>query len=131
MYKIIKRTIISTLVLATGLLFALPAATPVFADQSASKSAVCEGIGVTDGSGGCSDSGGSLDDAIKLAINILSLVAGIAAVIMIIVGGLKYITSNGDAGNAASAKNTILYAIIGLVVVALAQIIVRFVLDKV
>jgi hypothetical protein len=43
---------------------------------------------------------------------------------------LKYITSGGDSGNITGAKNTILYAIIGLVVVALAQIVVRFVLAK-
>jgi hypothetical protein len=49
---------------------------------------------------------------------------------MIIIGGLKYITSSGDSNNITSAKNTILYAIIGLVVVALAQFIVKFVLGK-
>jgi hypothetical protein len=49
---------------------------------------------------------------------------------MIILGGFKYITSGGDTGNVTGAKNTILYAIVGLVIVALAQIIVRFVLDK-
>jgi hypothetical protein len=52
------------------------------------------------------------------------------AVVMIIIGGLKYITSGGDSGNVTGAKNTILYAIIGLVIVALAQFIVRFVLSK-
>ena len=51
---------------------------------------------------------------IRLTINIFSLVVGIVAVIMIIVGGLKYITSGGDTGKCTGAKNTILYAIIGL-----------------
>jgi hypothetical protein len=50
---------------------------------------------------------------------------------MIIVGGLKYILSAGDSGNVTSAKNTIVYAIVGLVIVALAQFVVRFVLTKV
>lgn len=72
-----------------------------------------------------------LNDIISLVINIFSVVVGLAAVIMIIIGGLKYITSGGDSGNIQSAKNTILYAIIGLVVVALAQFIVRFVLSRV
>jgi hypothetical protein len=49
---------------------------------------------------------------------------------MIIVGGVKYITSQGESSNITAAKNTILYAVIGLVVVALAQIIVRFVLER-
>ena len=68
---------------------------------------------------------------VTMVINIFSVVVGIVAVIMIIYGGFKYITSGGDSGNITSAKNTIVYAIIGLVVVALAQFIVKFVLDKV
>jgi hypothetical protein len=67
---------------------------------------------------------------IKNIINIFSLVVGIVAVLMIIVGGFRYITSGGNDGNVGTAKNTILYAVIGLVIVALAQIIVRFVLNK-
>ena len=56
---------------------------------------------------------------------------GIIGVIMIIVGGFRYITSGGNDQNVASAKNTILYAIIGLVIVALAQLIVKYVLNRV
>lgn len=54
-------------------------------------------------------------------------VVGAIAVIMLIFGGFKYITSGGDASNVTSAKNTILYAVIGLVVVVLAGTIVNFV----
>ncbi len=63
-------------------------------------------------------------------INILSLIVGIAAVIMIIISGFKYITSQGDSTAVNSAKNTLLYAIVGIVIVAMAQIIVQFVLFK-
>ena len=49
---------------------------------------------------------------------------------MIIIGGLRYITSGGDSGNVTGAKNTILYAVVGLIVVALAQVIVRFVVNR-
>ena len=72
----------------------------------------------------------SVNNIIATVINVFSLVVGVVAVIMLIVGGLKYITSGGDSGNVTGAKNTILYAIIGLVVVALAQIIVQFVLNR-
>lgn len=75
--------------------------------------------------------GTKIDTIITTVINIFSLIVGVIAVIMIIIGGLKYITSGGDSGNITAAKNTILYAVIGLVVVALAQFVVRFVLDKV
>lgn len=68
---------------------------------------------------------------VTAVVNIFSVVVGLVAVIMIIVGGFKYITSGGDSGNITSAKNTIVYAVIGLVVVALAQFIVKFVLEKV
>ena len=50
---------------------------------------------------------------------------------LIIYGGFKYISSGGDSGKVTEAKNTIIYAVIGLVVVALAQFIVQFVLNKV
>lgn len=71
-----------------------------------------------------------VNNIISTVINIFSLVVGVISVIMIIIGGFKYITSGGDSGNVTSAKNTILYAVIGLVVVALAQIIVRFVVGR-
>ena len=73
----------------------------------------------------------SLNDVIKVAINVLSIIIGVAAVIMVMVGGFRYITAGGDSNNVTSAKNTIMYAIIGLVIVALAQALVQFVLNKV
>ena len=78
-----------------------------------------------------SDSTDSINRLIKDVINIFSIVVGVVSVIMIIIGGFRYITSGGDSGNVSSAKNTIIYAIIGLVIVALAQFIVQFVLNKV
>jgi len=121
--------ILTTLSLSLTLL-----ATPVFAVTA--KESVCEGVNSavsTNGSTDCSDNSGgpNIDSIIKTVVNLLSLVVGIAAVIMVIIGGLKYILSSGDSANVSSAKNTILYAIIGLVIVALAQIIVRFVIKKV
>jgi hypothetical protein len=71
-----------------------------------------------------------INDIVHTIVNLLSAIVGIVAVIMIIVGGFRYITSGGNDTSVTSAKNTILYAIIGLVVVALAQIIVRFTLSK-
>jgi hypothetical protein len=52
------------------------------------------------------------------------------AIIMIVVGGLKYVTSQGDSSGVASAKNTIIYAVIGIIIVTLAQVIVRFVVAR-
>jgi hypothetical protein len=82
----------------------------------------------TDCSSGASNS--NLQSLLTKIINIFSVVVGIIAVIMIIVGGLRYITSGGDTGRVGAAKTTIIYALVGLVVVALAQLIVRFVLNQ-
>lgn len=67
---------------------------------------------------------------LRQVVNIFSTVVGVIAVIMIIIGGLRYITSGGDSSNVASAKNTILYVLVGLAVVAMSQIIVRFVVSR-
>lgn len=72
----------------------------------------------------------SLNTNITNGINLLSVVVGIIAVVMIILGGFRYITSGGKQESIGAAKSTILYAVIGLVVVASAQIIVKFVLVK-
>jgi len=98
-----------------------------------SKDAVCEGLQLTGGGADCQASPGeaTVDSTIRLVINVLSILVGVAAVIMIIIGGFKYITSSGDSAGINSAKNTILFAIIGLVIVAMAQIIVRFVIERV
>jgi hypothetical protein len=68
---------------------------------------------------------------VRRIINIFSVVVGAVAVIMIIIGGFRYIISGGDSSGVSGAKNTILYAIVGLVIVLFAQIIVRFVLTNV
>ena len=72
----------------------------------------------------------SVNNLLSTVLNLLSVVIGLVAVIMIIVAGFKYITSGGKEDSVKSAKNTILYAIIGIVVVVLAQVIVQFVLNK-
>lgn len=76
------------------------------------------------------DAGGKINTTIQNIIDLLSVAVGIAAVIMLIVGGFRYVTSAGNAETTKAAKNTILYALIGLVIVALAQLIVNFVLNK-
>jgi len=126
-----KRVLILTLTFLTlGLGFMLANVHVVDAQTDANKTAACEGLALTGTTCDSTTSSDGVSSTIKLVINVLSLVVGVAAVIMIIVGGLKYILSQGEGSNTASAKNTILYAIVGLVVVALAQVIVRFVINK-
>jgi hypothetical protein len=120
------KRVVAALMVAGGLAGMSVTLAPVPAMAAVDTTSVCSGVSLTGGA--CNGDEKQFTTVIKLIIQIISLIAGIAAVIMIVVGGLKYITSNGDSSSTASAKNTILYAIIGLVVVALAQVIVRYVL---
>lgn len=139
MIKSIKR-ILTTL--SFGALLVLPVLTLAPATVSAQdcfNDPDAGGIQACIDSGSCStdptgcdgeDSGDRANELIRLIINIFSAIVGVISVIMIIIGGAKYITSGGNDSNVAGAKNTIMYAIIGLIIVALAQVIVQFVLKK-
>lgn len=65
------------------------------------------------------------------AADVLAIVGGVIVVIMMIVGGIKYATSNGDSSQASSAKNTIIYGLIGLIVIVLARGIISFVVTRI
>jgi hypothetical protein len=126
------RTLSAGLLLALaifGITLALPV--PAAAQFQENVSAACEGLSAAGGTGGCTGGGAALSKVIKTAISILSTVVGIAAVIMIIISGMRYVTSGGDASGVSSAKKGIIYALVGIAVAASAQIIVHFVLDRV
>lgn len=128
---------INSILLSFALLLGLVAFVPAigFADT---KDGLCQGANLTfttnENTTNCNKDGAAdetaLNKLITKIVNIITVIVGIIAVIMIIVGGFKYITSGGDSNKVGSAKNTILYAVVGLVVVALAQFIVKFVLNK-
>ncbi|MGH7156728.1 MAG: TrbC/VirB2 family protein [Candidatus Saccharimonadales bacterium] len=116
----------------TGAAFAQ---TPI--DQNQINNNLCAGSngqfdqGVNGTTTGCGTGAAThVNSLVTTVVNVLSVVVGIIAVIMIIVAGLRYITSGGKQESVTGAKNTILYAVIGLVIVALAQLIVHFVLNK-
>lgn len=134
----------------TSLVVAVPGLVPLFATSTVSaagldttagtgvQSGLCEGINVaandaTSGAGCDTSQGGTkstLESLAKTVINLFSIIVGVAAVLMIIYGGFRYVTSGGASDKVGNAKNTLIYAIIGLIIVALAQAIVHFVLDQ-
>lgn len=69
-------------------------------------------------------------DMMKNIINVILFVVGIIAVIMIIVGGLRYTVSNGESSQIKAAKDTILYSVIGLIVAIMSFAIVNFVVEQ-
>lgn len=66
----------------------------------------------------------------KKITDVLLFIVGAVAVIMLIVGGIRYVTSGGNQQAVSDAKNTILYAIVGIVVVLLAYAVVNFVVSQ-
>lgn len=106
--------------LGTTLLVAPVGAINVFDNCSSNpNSEVCKAAGT--------DKATSL---MQNVINILLLIIGMISVVMIVIGGIKYTTSNGDSNRVTSAKNTVLYSVIGLVVALMASVIVNTVLDR-
>ncbi len=68
---------------------------------------------------------------IKKVVNTLSIVVGIITVFMIILAGFQFITSGGDSNAVSKARSALIYSMIGLLVVALAQFLVHFVLNNI
>lgn len=130
------------IILASVLALALPLAVPAVASADNISDNVCNGAynlqldtsSNSSSQSGCkttTDAGDSFNAILTNVVNIFSVIVGIIAVIMIIVGGFKFITSGGQSEGVASARKTIMYALVGLVIVILAQVIVHFVIGRV
>ncbi len=124
------KRLILLLSLLSALVIPVTMTTPAAALFGGLKTETCKGVNLNNND--CAaDSGSKIDTAIADGLNIFSIIVGVIAVIMVIFGGLKFILARGESANVSSARNTVLYAIIGLVIAGFAQIIVRFVLDRV
>ena len=115
-----------TILVSSGAL--VSAQVPSFCDTASPKPDICKEV--NDGASG-TNTDNPATRILRSAINVMSYIVGVASVIMIIVGGFKYVVSGGDANAIASAKNTIIFALVGLAVALLAQAIVRFVLNRI
>jgi len=71
---------------------------------------------------------GTLIGAITNIVNALLTLAAVIAAIFVIIGGVRYITAQGDEDAVAAAKNTVIYAVIGVVVIALSAVIINFII---
>ena len=87
-------------------------------DQNSANSAIC-----------AEREGAEATSVVKLLLNTAFYAIGVLSVIMIVFSGFKYINSRGDAEGVKSAKNTLLYAVIGLIVSMLAFVIVNYVIS--
>ena len=101
--------------------------TTLMADSASAQLNLESGINSAKGTG-APDNVTEDDGLIKKVVNLLLWAIGIISVIMIIIGGIRYAISNGDSNQVTAAKNTIMYAVIGLVIAIFAYAIVNFVL---
>lgn len=97
--------------------------------SAASVDEVREGVNKVGGNKS-GNSAGAFSNLLENVINLLLFIIGAIAVIMIIIGGIRYTTSAGDANQAKSARDTVLYSVVGLVIAIMAYAIVNFVLKS-
>jgi hypothetical protein len=100
------------------------------AADSSSASSVSQGADDARGSGQPADLFGKGSIFVAI-INTLLFVIGAVAVVMLVYGGIRYTISGGDQASVTAAKNTILYAVIGIIVAVMAYAIVNFVLTAI
>lgn len=94
--------------------------------KGSSKNQVLGGLGQA--TNDCS--GQQVGTAIAAIVTIFAWVAGILGVIMVVISGFKFIMAGGDSSKVGSARSTLMYALIGLVIAALAQFLVHFVINQ-
>jgi len=95
-------------------------------DPSSDAQEVLQGVGETGGKDPCSTK--PITNVFRVAVQILGIIAGVIGIIMVMIGGFRYITSGGEASRVSNAKSTLIYALIGLAIAAIAQLLVHFVL---
>mgnify|MGYP000040953659 FL=1 len=123
--KQISKAKVLTAVMCLAMVFAAvsPVSLPVYAD---SKDEVQNGANMANGGGGSNQ---NLPDIITTIINVMLFIAGALAVIMIIYGGIRYITAHGDEKQVKVAKDTIVYSVTGLIIAILAYALVTFIFN--
>ena len=94
------------------------------------KSDACSGLNQLDTTNSCGGGDAPVSSVAANVVSVISYAVGIIAIIMVIVAGFRYITSGGDANKVGAAKTSLIYAIVGIVIVALAQFLVHYVLSQ-
>jgi hypothetical protein len=116
--------VLTTAMPATALAATNPYQSVNCAGQAAG-SAICQGKGNTE------DPISGPNGALKNVVNIVAFIAGLAAVVFIVIAGIRYITSQGDPQEVSKAKQSIIYAAVGLVIIVAAHQIISFVIGKI
>lgn len=131
-----KRLIVSASVVLLGVV-----SVPMLAYQTAGAANVDNGLNFCNTSEGAKtdvckeslaqDNQNPVIKVIKIAIQIVAVIMGVAAVIVIIISGVRFITSGGDPNSVKKARDGLIYAVVGILIALLAQGIVSLVLSKI
>lgn len=136
MKNVIKKSL-EALLIVPALALGVTAATSVITAPVA-NAADCtdDASGGLSGGAGCAQGKDQQADlfgsngVFKTITNVLLFIIGAVSVIMLIIGGIRYVVSGGDSSAVTGAKNTILYAVVGIVVAILAYALVNFVITS-
>lgn len=128
--KKLTKNVLASLIVGSAL-----ALVAVFTPLTPSASAACDPSGGVAGGVDCGNTGNTPDSLFEgdssvftTVVDVLLFVVGAISVIMLIIGGIRYVVSAGNSTAVTGAKSTIMYALIGLVVAFLAYAIVHWVL---
>lgn len=141
--KTVKHVMMTVFLAAFFLLIAAPSVALAATPSETLKTGVCDNVeGNNTKIPGCADGAQTIDKKnagqqgagggyLETIANLFTMVAGTVAFIFVLVGGIRYITSTGDPKRIQQAKDTLMYAVIGLIVVGLARAIIGFVIGAI
>ena len=118
------KVLVTVMCLAVVFTAVSPISLPVYAD---SRDEAKRGADLVNGGGSAKQ---DLPDIVTTIINVMLFIAGALAVIMIIYGGIRYITAHGDEKQVKVAKDTIVYSVVGLIIAIIAYALVTFIFDR-
>jgi Type IV secretion system pilin len=105
------------------------AAPSTFAVDTQAKQDACAGLSQLDSSQNCTTQGSSVENLVREVVELIAIIIGVVSVIVIMFSGFRYITSGGDTNATNSARNMLIYAIVGLLIAFLAQFLASNVLN--
>ena len=121
MKSITKQLVLSAVLVSIGLV--------LVSTSNVTAYSIYDGLNAAHGTGQPTELFG-VDGIFSTITNILLFVVGALSVVMLIVGGLRYVVSGGNNASITAAKNTVLYAVVGLIIAFLAYAAINFILDS-